>query len=941
MEFRLLGAVGVWRGEHRLGPVTAQQRTVLALLLLDPGRAVPVDRLITALWGDRPPVSARNSVQGCVSRLRRTLTESGTDAELTTSAQGYRLRVDRDRVDLHRFRDLVRLAQREEPTRGHELLGQALELWRGAALAEVAGRWLPETVAPGLEEERLAAHEERAVQDLHLGRPQNAAADLSALVAAHPLRERAVGILLMSLHQTGRRAEALALFRRVRQQFVEELGIEPGEELQRAHQAILNGGDPARTVPRQSPPAPVAAPPAAPATPAVPRQLPPDIEHFTSRAYELEILDALARKDRVGGSGAPVVCVIAGTGGVGKTALAVHWAHRARDRYPDGQLYLNLRGFGPTDSAVPPADAVRVFLDTLQVPASRIPAAFEAQVGLFRGLLADRRMLILLDNARDSDQVRPLLPTSPGSLVLVTSRNELTGLAVTDGAHQLTLDLLSAAESRELLDRRLGPGAFPGEQGSMDDIIALCAGLPLALAIVAARATTQPALPLSTLPGDAYGSGDSLDVFDSGDPSTDVRTVFSWSYRALSPEAARLFRLLGLAESPDLTMAAIASLAGEPLAVARRLLTELVRAHLVGQRSPGHYASHDLLWAYALELTLDQDPKEERRAALHRLLDHYLHSAVPGDDLLNPNVTAPIMPAPAQPHVTVTPLHDAAQARAWYADQLPALLAAVRQAAHLGFDAHAAQLAHASRAFLFQEGHAQHQVTTHRIALDAARRLFDLPAQALSHLGLGQAYHRLGQFDETEAHLLAALRLYEQLDDKTGQGRTHSHLGHLRDQQGRRREGLVHVTQALILHRASGHRAGQAQALNNIGWFHAALGAHEEALRYCEKALAMQQELGNANGHAAALDSLGYVHHHLGHHERAIGYYERALDWRRGRERVSEAETLARLAEAQLAAGRREECLTTLRQSLRLFTEVAHPGAETVTARLAELTADD
>ncbi|WP_079252446.1 BTAD domain-containing putative transcriptional regulator [Streptomyces sp. MP131-18] len=942
VEFRLLGAVGVWQGARLVGPHTAQQRTVLAMLLLEPGRVVSMDRLVTALWNRQPPASARNAVQGCVSRLRRTLAQlSGVEAELTTSAQGYCLWVDRDLVDLHRFRHLVHRAQRSEPALGHELLGRGLAMWRGTALTDVAGGWLPEAVVPALEEERLAAQEERAALDLTLGRPQDAAAGLSGLVAAHPLRERPVSLLLTALHRTGRRAEALALFRRVRDQFTDELGIEPGEELHRAHQAVLLGEDTGGTANASPPgePSRAAEEPGAAAV-AVPRQLPPDVEHFTSRTHELDALDALARKDR-GGGGAPVICVIAGTGGVGKTALAVHWAHRARDLYPDGQLYVNLRGFGPTDAAMTPADVVRVFLDALQVPGDRIPAAFEAQVGLFRGLLADRRMLIVLDNARDAEQVRPLLPTSPGSLVLVTSRNELTGLAVTEGAHQLPLDLLSAVESRELLVRRLGSREFAAQQGTADDVIAMCAGLPLALAIVAARAATQPGLPLTTLRGckadDELEAGDGLDVFESGDPSTDVRTVFSWSYRALSPAGARVFRLLGLVDSPDITLPAAASLAGLPVAQTRRLLSELLRAHLVGQRVPGRYSSHDLLWTYARELALERDGEAERREALHRLLDHYVHSAVPGDALLNPAVTASIDPAPALPGVTVTRPAEVTRARAWFAGQLPALLAAARQAAHHGFHAHAAQLAHASRAFLFQEGHAQHQVTMHRIALDAARHIDDLPAQALSHIGLGQAYYRIGDYAGTEEHVFLALRIYEEQDDVTGQARAHTHLGYLRHQQGKHQEGLVHATRALDLHRASRHRVGEAQELNNIGWFHAVLGAYEEALRYCEKALAMHRALGNAGGESSTLDSLGLIHHRLGDHERAISYYERALVWRTDRERVSGAETLTRLAEAQADAGRPAEARRSLRRALDMLDEFAHPDAESVRTRLAEL----
>ncbi|MDT0305356.1 BTAD domain-containing putative transcriptional regulator [Streptomyces sp. DSM 44917] len=1010
-DFRLLGPVGLWRGSALLGPTTAQQRTVLAMLLLEPGRVVPMDRLVTALWGNEPPGSARNAVQGIVSRLRRLLAglgagegPAGPPAELATASPGYCLWVGRDRVDLHRFRELVRRAKAEEPERGHRLLGEALALWRGPALTEVSGSWLAEAVAPGLEEERLSAQEERAALDLRLDRPHEAVAGLSALVAAHPLRERPATLLLTALHRSGRRADALELFRRVRRRFVDELGIEPGEALRGAHQDVLAGdagpgGARERTAPRAATvPAqrPAEVPPqrrafarVAPAPLAVPKQLPPDIEHFASRDAELAMLSTLAEQGlRRNAPGSPVICVVAGTGGVGKTAFAVHWAHRERARFPDGQLYVNLRGFGPTGTALSTADVVRAFLDALQVAPDRIPDAPEAQVGLYRSLLADRRMLIVLDNARDADQVRPLLPTSPGCLVLITSRNELTGLVVAEGAHRLPLDLLSAAGSRELLLRRLGaglagmrgeagaacaaafaemsrpepaPGAVPppgaetsgagrqpgaGTAGTtavnriVDDIVAMCAGLPLALAIVAARAATHPAFTLASLTArEPEAAGEELDLFDSGDPSTDVRTVFSWSYRALTGPAARLFRLLGLRETPELTVAAAASLAGVPAGQARRLLAELVRAHLVGERAPGRFSCHDLLWAYARELTEELDTEEDRREALHRLLDHYVHSAVAGDRLLNPHVGIPVEPGAACPGVTVTGHADAAAARAWFAAELPALLAAIAQAERAGFDAHATQLPHAARAFLYQSGHTRHQLATHEVALAASRRREAPADQALSHLYLGQACGKQGDFGAWHAHGQRALELFERLEDRLGQAVAHLHLDIAMGSQRRFEDSLHHSARALALFRTIGNRVGEAQALNNVGWNHARLGAFEEARRYCEMALAIHREYAYVMGESATLDSLGYIHHRLGRPAEAIAYYEQALVWRAGKERVTEAATRTRLAEAQRDAHRPEDARRTLRQALSLLEEITHPDATRVRDLLRALPA--
>ncbi|GAB2571513.1 BTAD domain-containing putative transcriptional regulator [Streptomyces capparidis] len=967
LEFRLLGPVGVWEEGRHLGPATAQQRTVLATLLLDPGRAVPVDRLATALWGTERPDSARNAIQGHISRLRRLLAP-WPDVELTTTPQGYRLAVDRARVDLHQFRDLVREARRSEPEPAVKLLRSALALWRGPALAEVSGRWLPEAVGAGLEEERLTAVEERAGLDLRAGRHEEVVEELSALVAEHPLRERPLCLLLTALHQCGRRADALALFRRVRQRFVDELGIEPGEEAQRVHQAVLSGqgavgqGAVGQGAVGQAPGGHAAAagqvagggqaagPERVPPQPAdgqpfpAPRQLPLDTEYFTGREAELAALDALALDAPAPPAGRPpgraVICLVTGAGGVGKTALAVHWAHRVRERFPDGQLYVNLRGFGPAETALPPPEALRTLLDAFRLPHDRIPDGFEAQTALYRELLAERRLLILLDNARDADQVRPLLPDSPGSVVLVTSRSELSGLVVADGAHPLPLDLLSAPQSRQLLLRRLGRRAADAAPEAVDGLVTMCSGLPLALAVMAAHAVAHPASWLETPVPDPREIRGTLDAFDTGDASTDLRTVFSWSYAALSPDAARLFRLLGLADVPDITLDAAASLAGVPVPAARKLLGELTRAHLVGERSLGRYFQHDLLWAYARELTQLHDPPPDHRAALKRLLDHYLHSAWHAGERLDWAYQVPITLAPPGRGVAVTRITDRTQALAWFRAEQPKLLAASRQAARCGFDVHTWQLARAACSFLTKQGLYDDQAAMHRLGLTSAERLADPHARAWSHLGLGHALSHRGHREEGNAHMRRGLALFESMDHHIGQAIAHNCLGHayLEDPAADPREGLRHCERALELNRAAGHRVGEGRNLNNTGWLYAQLGQYETALRRCEEALEILTEVGDAVGESAALDSLGYVHHHLGNADLAIGHYERALAGARGEDQVRTAQTLTRLGEARLSAGRRAEGLDALRSALAILTDVAHPDAESVRARLGQLT---
>lgn len=922
VEFRLLGAVGVWRDGQRLGPATAQQRSVLASLLLEPDRAVSVERLINTLWGSKPPASARNAVQGHVSRLRRLLTPLA-GVEVRTSAQGYCLAADPHRVDLHRFRDLVREARQLEPAKARDRLETALAEWHGPALTGVAGRWLPDIVSPALDEERLSAIEELSALDVNASRYEEVIGRLSALVTEHPLRERLVFLLLTALHHGGRRTDALTLFRTVRQRFVEELGIEPGEELQRAHQNILRG---------QSPPAGTRS-----SGMATPRQLPPDIEHFTGREAELASMgDALPETGQALSRATPIQ-LVTGTGGVGKTSLAVHWAHRMRDRFPDGQLHADLRGFGPTGSPVPPTDVVRMFLEALGVPDSRIPSTLESRVGLYRSLLADRSVLVVLDNARDADQIRPLLPGSPGSLVLITSRDALNGLVAAEGARPMRLNPFSAAEARDLIIRRLGAASVAAEREAIDGLISVCAGLPLTLTIMAARAIAQPGLPLAALLPDRGDLDGELDAFEGDDARSDLRTVFSWSHRALSEEGARLFRLLGLHEGATSTIAAAASLTGTPLSVARRSLVELARAHLTVERAPGRHSRHDLLWAYARELVHVHDTGTARQEALHRLLDHYLHTALLGDQQLNRHHQIPLAVAPARDGVTVTMLADRRQALAWFRYEHEALVAAVAQAARAGLDTHVWQLARATRTFLYQQGHFHEQEAVHRTALEVAERTSDPEAQAYCHFGLGQAQVRLQRHEDGRAHLRTALELYSEMNNKIGQAVVHTQLSVVEGFADHSAAALHHNELALELCRAAGHRAGEAMALNNAGWYLARLGQHRQALSRCAEALTVLQGLGDTMGEAAALDSLGYIHNSLGQHEQAISYYKRALRKREGRERVYQAETLPQLAEAQLAAGRPAEARDTLLQALEQLGQFASHDADAVRARLREV----
>ncbi|MFG3554752.1 ATP-binding protein [Micromonospora sp. NPDC047557] len=670
----------------------------------------------------------------------------------------------------------------------------------------------------------------------------------------------------------------------------------------------------------------------------VPRQLPPALPGFVGRAAQLAQLDvACAGPDTSGdGDRAPATVVtLSGTAGVGKTTLAVYWGHRVADRFPDGQLYVDLRGFDSTGTVVTTVEAVRGFLEALEVPPERIPTHLPAQVGLYRSLLAGRRMLVLLDNARDADQVRPLLVGSSTCLVLVTSRNRLAGLVATEGARPVGVDLLSAAEAWQLLARRLGADRLAVEPQAVDEIIERCARLPLALAVLAARSAANPAFSLATLAAELRAAPRPLDSFDGGDAGTDVQAVFSWSYRSLTPAAARLFRLFGCHSGPDIGVAAAASLAGLPREQVPRLLAELAHAHLVSEHAPGRFGAHDLLRAYAAEQADRLEPAEARRAAIRRGLDHYLHTAHAAALLLQPG-RDPVTLAAAPPGVAPEEITDHAQALDWFTIEYPVLLAAVAHAKRAGFDGHAWQLAWTLVDFLQRRGRWPDLAVAQRTALAGARRAGDRLGQANAHRDLARVLSRLGRVDEAASNYRQALALFAALGDHTGQARTHRAFGAMLDGLGRYAEALDHVRRALALYRDAGHLAGEASARNAVGWAHAQLGQYRPALAHCEQALALLRRTGDRHGEANTWDSLGFIHARLGDHREAIRCYGRALRlYRRISDRYDEADTLSRLGESRHAAGDPAGAARTWRRALGILDDLGHPDGERVRALLS------
>ena len=674
-----------------------------------------------------------------------------------------------------------------------------------------------------------------------------------------------------------------------------------------------------------------AAAPAGQAT-VVPRQLPAGVAHFAGRTAELAELQSW-RHDASLADGVAKVLVIGGTAGAGKTALAVHWAHHSAGEFPDGQLYVNLRGFDPSGTPVDPGDALRWFLGAFGVTEEQIPDSVDAQSALYRSVLAGKRVLVILDNARDAAQVRPLLPGSRSCLALVTSRARLPGLAATEGARLVPLDVLTAGEAHELLAGRLGERART-EADAAQQLTEACSRLPLALSIVAARVAARPYLPLADLARELADAQGRLEALDAGDPMASIRAVFSWSCEQLSGPAARMFRLLGLHAGPDVTIAAAASLAGVDRGQATAAVAELADAHLIAENAPGRYAFHDLLRAYAAYLARATDGEAERREAVLRVLDHYLHTASAGSRVLNP-VRPIITLEPAQPGVVPELLGYASETLAWFEAERQVLIAAIAQASDGGFDTHAWQLPWAAWLFFDRAGYWHDQVAIQRIAVDAAQRLGDRARQAHAYRDLGAAVGRLGQLAEARGYCRQALDLHRQVGDRLGEARAHNEIAMLAEQQGRIAEALGHAQLALTLYRQEGHEQGLAKMLNGVGWMHAQLGDYEQALAFCEQALGMYRGRGDPLNEAATWDSMGYALLHLGRLEEAITCLRTALSIIDGlRMGYYETTMLVHLGDAYHAAGDVGLARQSWQEALDILEGLNHSDADQVRARL-------
>jgi DNA-binding SARP family transcriptional activator/tetratricopeptide (TPR) repeat protein len=909
-------------------------RVLLAALLLQANTPVPTERLAEAVWDCAPPPGAERTLRSYVRRLRQTLGAQGA-TRIEARHPGYLIRVAQSEMDVLEFEGCCRRAaaalRAGEWAETTGAATRAVRLWRADPLLDIPSQSLRDAVAPRLEQLRLQVLEDGAEAGLHLGLHERLIPRLRVLTADHPLRERFHAQYMLALVRAGRQAEALTAYQHAYRTLSDELGVKPGSELRSLHQRILVGDTESTAPPAQR--SRWVSYQVHPRE--APRQLHATVPHFIGRADELETLSALLA-ERVG-DGGPAVSTIDGPAGIGKTALAVHWAQLHDDRFPDGQLFVNLHGFDASGTPMASAEALRRFLIALGVQPGHIPVDPEEQAALYRSRLAGLRVLIVLDNARDAEQVRPLLPGSPDCLVLVTSRNRLGGLVALDGALPLTLGLLTQDEARHLLAARLGPRSAADGERVVDELVDVCARLPLALNIAAAQAALHPARSLSDLVGELRDVRRRLDTLSVGENAADVRTAFSWSYQILDSQAARVFRLLGVHPGPDVGLPAAASLAALDLEDTRRLLNQLTRAHMLTEHQPFRYTFHDLLRAYACEQAQIHDTEAERQAAFQRVCDFYIHTAHAADHLLHPHRPPVKLDPPALGVVIPTDqLSDVSSALAWFDAEHPNLLAALRTAAAQRWHPAAWQLAWTLSTFHVRRGHRHDELAAWQVALDSAAYLPDPVAEVRAQRLFGRAHTELGRHPEAIEHLHKALILADRTGITSEQALTLRTLAWAWERRGDAREALYHATRALRLLQTTDEPVWEAGTLTQMGLYAARLGDHDNARAYCQAALATYQRHDDPTGIADAALSLGYVEQRTGDHHQAIGHYGQALAVFRAIGNVYQsADMLERLGHSCAALDQNDRARDFWQQAVELYRQQERTQeAERVQCRL-------
>jgi len=923
MDFRVLGALEVWTGRDRVQLPGARRQRVLAALLLAPNSVVPLSRLVEITWDEEPPATAVKQLQNSVSALRERLGGIGRRF-IVTEGSGYRIRVGEEQLDSLRFAagvaDSRRHAAEGRLDRAVRVVRPALSLWRGPTLDGLGGAALTGPAAR-LDEQRLSALELCARWRLELGEHHEVVDDLADLVHDHPLREGLHAQLMAALDRCGRRADALHVFHRLSTCLVDELGVGPGADVQRLHEQILRGETRPPRPRRDNRARTVATVPAPrspwPLTSPVPRQLPQAIRDFTGRADHLTALDALLPP---AGGQAVVISALDGSGGVGKTTLAVHWAHRVQDQFPDGTLHTNLRGYGPGRPASPD-EVLDDFLVALGVHPAAVPVGTGARSGLFRTLAAGRRMLMVLDNANSAEQVRPLLPGAAGCMVLVTSRDSLTGLVVTEAAHRITLDVLCAAEAVSLVVGIIGPVRAEAEPVAVEELIRLCARLPLALRIAAGRAAAYRHVSVADIVAELSDEQAKLDALSWGqDPYAAVRNVLEWSYEQLAAPQAYVFRRLGLHPGPDISTPAAAALARLPPRETRHLLNALADAHLIEPVTHDRYRFHDLLRAYADELACEHDTEDERRHALEAVLTWYGHTAHSADRQVYPTCTRLVAgpTEPAHPH----PLDDRDHAWAWFTAERANLVAALHHAVDQGMDRYALHLVDAL-GFLVLMGGWEERIDTATAALRAARRTGRAEHEANVLLARGEALAHLRRPD-AEPDLTRASALAQDAGNVHLQIAARTELGQLLRRQTRFLEALHHFEDVLVLSRGCGPGRWEAVAEGNIAQLHADLGNHRQAIDHGTRSAWLRHQLGDSDGEGCALAAVARGWQGIGDHETAMIHCRRSIELGRtsiGCQDETLAWPLAVLATSLNHLGRVTEAVACWQEAAAIYTD--------------------
>ncbi|MGW1027434.1 BTAD domain-containing putative transcriptional regulator [Streptomyces sp. NPDC002577] len=900
LRFSVLGPVRAWRGGEPLPTGSPQQRALLAALLLRDGRTATAPELIDALWGDEPPSQALAAVRTYASRLRKIL-DPGV---LLSESGGYAIRTGGQALDLSLAEELSADAEKARNAgdlcRARALINKALGLWDGEPLANVPGPYA-ETQRTRLEEWRLQLVESRLDMDLEQGCHAEAVSELTALTAAHPLRERLRELLMLALYRSGRQAEALAVYADTRRLLADELGVDPRPGLRELQQRILQA-DPALAEPSAPAPEPAAGP-------VRPAQLPATVPDFTGRAsFVSELSEVLSSAEgRV-----MAVSALAGIGGVGKTTLAVHVAHTARGSFPDGQLYVDLQGAGPRPAE--PETVLGAFLRALGTTDSAIPDSLEERSALYRSVLDGRRVLVLLDNARDAAQVRPLLPGTEGCAALVTSRVRMVDLA---GAHLVDLDVMSPEEALQLFTKVVGEERVAAEREAALDVVAACGFLPLAIRIAASRLASRRTWTVSVLAAKLADERRRLDELQAGDLA--VKATFELGYGQLEPTQARAFRLLGLADGPDISLAAAAAVLDLPVEDTEDLMESLVDTSLLESAAPGRYRYHDLVRLYARACAeRDEQPPSEREAAMSRLLDFYLATAAgvyaierPGDRLVD-HLERTEYPGLA--------FKDRHEAQDWLYAEANCLLACVSQSASAHGLRRAVDLLWAAKD-LAESGANSRQYETVAVAIRRiAQSVSDTQAEARARTALTDAHLAAGRFDQAEEESRHATALAETLEDAALNAWAPNHRGVIAVYNNRHAEGATYLQKAIDSFRSDGNLAGEASALCNLSRSHLAMGRTASAIELAKQGVDLYDELGHLLRGANGRYALGLALAQSGQINEATARLQEALVvFHDSRQRLWEGMTLFRLAEVDLTAQRPAQAAASAESALTIL----------------------